>query len=68
MTTFTNIACSTCAQAFEHAGKDAAGLAILFMLVVIIPILGAVGFFIFRIARREKLHFDPKYQDTFDAQ
>lgn len=65
--TLTNIACITCAKAFEHAGRDAAGLAILFMLVVIIPILGAIGFFIFRIARREKRHFDPQYQDPFDA-
>lgn len=68
MISLTNqLACSACAQAFEHGGKDAAGLAILFMLVVIIPVLAAVGIFIFRIARREKAHFDPQYQDTLES-
>lgn len=61
------LSCSTCAQAFEHAGKDAAGLAILFMLVIIIPLLAGIGFFIIRMARREKAYFDPQYKDPFEA-
>ena len=66
MTTIMNIACTTCATAFEHAGDNAAGFAILFMLLVIVPILGVIGFCIVRIARRQKAHFDPQYQDSFD--
>jgi len=62
------LGCSTCAAAFEHGGKDAAGLAILFMLVVIVPILAAVVFFIFRMARREKAAFDPQYSDDYELQ
>ena len=62
-----NIACSTCAKAFEHAGKDAAGLAILFMLAVIIPVITTIGIFIYRIAQRQKAHFDPQYSDSLDS-
>ena len=62
-----HIACLTCAKAFEHAGADAAGLAILFMLAVILPIITTIGFLIFRIARREKAHFDPQYSDSIDS-
>ena len=62
-----NIACITCAKAFEHAGKDAAGLAILFMLAIVVPVITTVGILIFRIARREKEHFDPQYSDSFDS-
>ncbi len=61
-----NIACLTCSKAFEHAGQDAAGLAILFMLCIIIPIITSVGILIFRIARREKTHFDPQFSDPSD--
>ena len=67
MTLTINIACTTCAQAFQHAGNNAAGLAILFMLLVIVPILITIGFLIARIARREKAHFDPQFQDSFDS-
>lgn len=66
MTLNLNIACTTCAQAFEHADNEAAGLAILFMLIIIVPILAVIGFCIVRIARRQKDHFDPQYQDSFD--
>lgn len=62
-----NIACLTCAKAFEHAGKDAAGLAILFMLVIVVPVITTVGILIFRIARREKAHFDPQFSDSLDS-
>lgn len=67
MTSLTTIACLTCAKAFEHVGKDAAGMAILFMLCIVLPIITTIGVMIFRIARRQKQHFDPKYADTLDS-
>jgi preprotein translocase subunit YajC len=48
-----------------HGGKDAAGWAIMTMLVIIIPMLIAVGFFIFRIAKRQRIHSDSQYNDPF---
>ena len=47
-------------------GGDAAGWSIFFLLVVIVAMLGGVAFFMFRIARREKRHFDPALCDGFD--
>lgn len=67
MTLSLNLACTTCAQAFQHAGNNAAGFAILFMLLVIVPILAVIAFCILRIARRQKAHFDPQFQDNFDS-
>lgn len=67
MTLTMNIACTTCAQAFAHAGNNAAGYAILFMLVVVIPVLLVIGFCVVRIARRQKAHFDPQYQDSLES-
>ena len=62
-----NLACSTCANAFKHGdgSGDAAGWAILFMLGVIVPMMVGVGFFLVRMARREKANFDPRYNDDF---
>jgi len=60
------LACTTCAQAFEHGGKDAAGWAIMFMLIMILPVISAVVFFFIRLARREKAAFDPQYSDNYD--
>tara|TARA_B110000879_G_scaffold27857_1_gene37928 strand:- start:19433 stop:19606 length:174 start_codon:yes stop_codon:yes gene_type:complete len=48
-----------------HGGKDAAGWAIMFMLAIIIPMLIAVAFFIYRIARRQSVHADNQYDDPF---
>ncbi|MGJ8671340.1 hypothetical protein [Rubritalea sp.] len=67
MSSTLNIACITCAQAFEHAGDNAAGYAILFMLILLVPILGTLGFVIFRISRRSKIHFDTQYQDPTEV-
>ena len=63
-----NLACQACRGAFEDGGKDAAGWAIFFMLMIIIPMLAAVGFFIFRIAQRQKAHADSSYDDPFLSQ
>ncbi len=59
------LACQACRSAFMHGGKDAAGWAIMFMLAIIIPMLIAVAFFIYRIAKRQSLHADSQYDDPF---
>jgi preprotein translocase subunit YajC len=48
-----------------EGGGDAAGWSIFFLLVVILMILGAITFFMFRIARREREHFDPTLSDDY---
>jgi len=57
------LACSTCANNFASEHGDAAGWAIMFMVIIVVPMLAMIGFFIYRIAQRHKKHFDPKYQD-----
>lgn len=59
------IACSTCRNSMVTGGGDAAGWSIFFLLVVILGMLGGIGFFMFRIAKREKEHFDPSLSDDF---
>jgi hypothetical protein len=46
-------------------GGHAAGWSIFFLLVVILGMLGGIGFFMFRIAMREKQNFDPALSDDF---
>jgi hypothetical protein len=48
-----------------EGGGDAAGWSIFFLLVVILVTLGGIGFFMFRIARREREHFDPSLSDDY---
>ncbi|GHC58453.1 hypothetical protein [Roseibacillus persicicus] len=62
------LACTTCAKAFHAAGGNAAGLAILFLLVVIVAVLAMVGFIMVRMARREQDNLDPRYKDDFNPQ
>jgi hypothetical protein len=59
------LACSTCRATMVGAGSDAAGWSIFFMLVVILGMLGGIGIFMFRMARREKDHFDPSLSDDY---
>ncbi|MDB4353692.1 hypothetical protein N9Z02_00140 [Akkermansiaceae bacterium] len=59
------VACSTCANAFKHAGGDAAGWAIAVMLCCIVPLVSGVLFLMIRMARREKAHLDPQYMDDY---
>lgn len=47
----------------EHLDSVAAGYAMLVMLLLIIPILCSVIYFITRIAKREREHFDPSLSD-----
>ena len=63
-----NLACQACRGAFEHGGKDAAGWAIIVMLMIIIPVLAAIGFFVYRIAQRQKSFADSTYDDPFLSQ
>ncbi len=46
-------------------GGDAAGWSIFFLLFVIVTMLGGIGFFMFRIARRQQEHFDPSLSDDY---
>jgi hypothetical protein len=59
----STLACTTCRVSMIEGGGDAAGWSIFFLLVVISGLLGAIGFFMVGIARREKQHFDPRYSD-----
>lgn len=59
------LACSTCRVSMIEGGGDAAGWSIFFLLVVILAMLGGIGFFMFRIARREKEHLDPSLSDDY---
>lgn len=59
------VACSTCRVSMIEGGGDAAGWSIFFLLVVILAMLGGIGFFMFRIARREREHFDPTLSDDY---
>ena len=47
----------------SQGGGDAAGWSIFFLLVVIVAVLGGVGFCMLRIAWRERKHFDPSLSD-----
>jgi predicted metal-binding membrane protein len=57
------IACATCANAFQEAGGDAAGWAIMFMVAIIVPMAAGIVFLIARIARREGAALEPQFRD-----
>jgi hypothetical protein len=65
MSAFAHLACSTCRVTMIEAGGEAASWSIFFLLAVIVAMLGGIGFFMFRIARREKEHFDPTLSDDY---
>ena len=65
MNTVLNLACSTCRVTMVEAGGDAAGWSIFTLLVIIVAMLGGVVFFMFRIARREREHFDSSLSDDY---
>ena len=65
MTIFSQLACSTCRVSMIEGGGDAAGWSIFFLLVVILAMLGGIGFCMLRIARREREHFDPSLSDDY---
>ncbi len=47
----------------KYGGGEAASWSIFFLLAVILAVLGGIGFFMFRLTRREMLHFDPSLSD-----
>jgi hypothetical protein len=59
------LGCSTCRATMIEGGGDAAGWSIFFLLVVVLSMLGGIGFFMFRIARRERQNFDPELSDHY---
>jgi len=59
------LACSTCRVSMIEGGGDAAGWSIFALLVVIVTMLSGITFFMFRIARREREHFDPTLSDDY---
>lgn len=61
------LACTTCARAFHSAGGNAAGLAILLLLVVIVGVLSGVVFLMVRIARREQENLPLEYRDEVSS-
>lgn len=61
------LACSSCRVTMVAGGGDAAGWSIFFLLFVILAMLGGIGFFMIRIARRQREHFDPTLSDDYVA-
>lgn len=58
------LACSTCRVSYEASG-DSIGYSIFSLLIVILAVLGAVGFFMIRLARREHASLDPELRDDY---
>ncbi|MBT8043665.1 MAG: hypothetical protein KJO79_01840 [Verrucomicrobiae bacterium] len=59
------LACSVCmGTGKDHLDSVAAGYAMLVMLVIIIPMLIAIIFFIARMAKRETANLDPALRDS----
>ncbi len=65
MSLISILSCSTCRVTMIEGGSDAAGWSIFFLLVVIVAMLGGIGFCMFRIAKREREHFDPSLSDDY---
>lgn len=65
---FFILGCLTCSKAFQHAGGNAAGLAILLMLVVVVAMAGGIVFLLIRMARRESASLDPRYCDDYQPE
>jgi hypothetical protein len=59
----TLLACATCASNFQDDGPNAASWSIFFLLAVILPVLGGVMFFMFRLIRRGEAGLDPELRD-----
>jgi heme/copper-type cytochrome/quinol oxidase subunit 2 len=64
---FSVLACATCANSFKHGGQDAAGWAIALMLLVIVPLVTMVVWFMVKIAKRERAALDSQYCDDYVA-
>lgn len=60
-----HLACSTCRNSMIEGGGDAAGYSIFALLVVILSVLGGVGFYLIRMIVRDGKNLDPELQDDF---
>jgi hypothetical protein len=60
-----NLACSTCRVSMIEGGGDAAGYSIFALLVVILSVLGGVGFYMIRMIVRDGRNLDPELQDDY---
>lgn len=58
------LACSTCVVNYTETG-DSIGYSIFTLLIVILAVLGAIGFFLIRIIRREESNLDPELRDEY---
>ena len=67
ITSSSILACATCANSFKHGGQDAAGWAIALMLLVIVPLITMVVWFMVKIAKRERVGLDSQYCDYYVA-
>jgi hypothetical protein len=67
MNAIQSLACSTCRVSFEASG-DSIGYSIFFLLIVILAVLSAVGFFMVRLARRESENLEPELRDNYVPQ
>ncbi len=61
------IACSTCSVNFAESGNSI-GWSIFFLLILILGVLGGVGFFMFRLIRRDAANLDPELCDDYVRQ
>ncbi len=60
-----NLACSSCRVSMIEGGGDAAGYSIFALLVVILSVLGGVGFYLIRMIIRGGQNLDPELQDDY---
>jgi hypothetical protein len=65
---FNLTACSTCRVSMIEGGGDAAGYSIFALLIVVLAVLGGVGFFMVRLIRRENDNLDPELRDDYVSQ
>lgn len=59
------LACSTCRVTMLEGGGDAAGWSIFALLMIILPVMFGIVFFMLRIARREREFLDPELCDDY---
>lgn len=59
------LACSTCRITMIEGGGDEAGWSIFALLIVILGMMSACGFFMVKIARREREFLDPELMDDY---
>ncbi|MGJ8633622.1 MAG: hypothetical protein ACSHX7_06865 [Luteolibacter sp.] len=65
MIAFDFFACTTCRTSMIEAGGDAIGWSIFALLMVILAVLGGIGFCMVRFARKENENLDPELRDDY---